>query len=954
MATNKEALEEKLKVLGDKIIQYYRVIAQRYMRKRDHAYNTNSTDTLGGRNITEFLEEVNSPYERHVHAAGDPHKITPDQLNVFSRGQFDDLLSRYFLGGGFPITRYGSLDPHPINVLGDGHGLDLIRGGNDFDERRRVRIHGCIEDDEAARFLRNTTDGRTRQVSYGHVKKATYDPGKVVQANQPYTFPAGRKVAYLYRGGNNALSGRLASPTGNHEDQPNFIAITSGQLDNAYHGYVTLEASYKELLLNSEIVIGPDTVYLISIVDPLAWSKPGTEPKLAYYTIPRDLFTGDASNRVTPTPVKFDWQVGVSGTRFKGFDLTEYSLATKMTSTTKEETALFNVGDTGIRGGHVIPGQEEKIVTYSAFNKEGTILRTMLTFPCELRDDKSGFQLAIIQVNLDFEVQSRNITLGPKNKTIEASYDGVKIVLSDGVVFTTAPTLFCDNRYLVGYSWDEYGNGVAYRLDNSPTGGEFFYVVSTNPYSFEMLSASNITKIPESNAYTLSGDIRICNYPRGIVPVGKNRFVSGVSLGPDITTEAVFYDTDPKKTYSAPLADGSVSSVFPAATNPNNVGDLKMTRAVARLSLNIDGDNYHLGQLYGCDSMPIGRESLNEGDQSTWSDPVRFDLNSFTPLQKKVTGVRTSIEMVRPFADRDLTFMGVGFIDVRDKDAALKFFVGNTTYENGVVSYKDIQETLIEIPASELLGECTAVESDMIGVDTGKLITERQYNGWLVTWIPSIVGRHYADRVKSFAFSFWLYEDAGVFKIESFRSFTFNYEIDAPRLAHIPGVGVGISYPALMGAGLRVNIHASNRDNLKTWGKPIATHYLLSGAFSTQWEISIPDTQPLVMNGYHFKLDPYLVNLKSITNDPANKTFYLYIHIENNVPRYELTLTDREETSVDMYIGKVVTGSESVTSFLVEKVTRLDNYRLSKVPVGSAIPVVVGPPDRTDNKVSWT
>ena len=81
------------------------------------------------------------------------------------------------------------------------------------------------------------------------------------------------------------------------------------------------------------------------------------------------------------------------------------------------------------------------------------------------------------------------------------------------------------------------------------------------------------------------------------------------------------------------------------------------------------------------------------------------------------------------------------------------------------------------------------------------------------------------------------------------------------------------------------------------------------------------------------------------TDTTANKTWYLYFALSEGAPTYRVSPIVLDETITQMYIGKVVTdGSGQVQSsgVTLEKVTRIDIYRLSATRRGTAIPVSTG------------
>lgn len=77
----------------------------------------------------------------------------------------------------------------------------------------------------------------------------------------------------------------------------------------------------------------------------------------------------------------------------------------------------------------------------------------------------------------------------------------------------------------------------------------------------------------------------------------------------------------------------------------------------------------------------------------------------------------------------------------------------------------------------------------------------------------------------------------------------------------------------------------------------------------------------------------------------ANTTYNVYLRFNGVATSYLITTDVLAETTSRMFIGKIVTGASGVTSNTVTRVTRIDTYRMTGTPAGSAVPVTVGTPN---------
>jgi len=97
---------------------------------------------------------------------------------------------------------------------------------------------------------------------------------------------------------------------------------------------------------------------------------------------------------------------------------------------------------------------------------------------------------------------------------------------------------------------------------------------------------------------------------------------------------------------------------------------------------------------------------------------------------------------------------------------------------------------------------------------------------------------------------------------------------------------------------------------------------------------------PVAMAGYVRTAPIIDIDLATISSPASNKTFFVYLKWNGTVATYLVSATELVETSSRMFLGTVVTGASAITAVNISKVSRLDNYRISVTPKGSAIPAV--------------
>jgi len=82
----------------------------------------------------------------------------------------------------------------------------------------------------------------------------------------------------------------------------------------------------------------------------------------------------------------------------------------------------------------------------------------------------------------------------------------------------------------------------------------------------------------------------------------------------------------------------------------------------------------------------------------------------------------------------------------------------------------------------------------------------------------------------------------------------------------------------------------------------------------------------------------------NITLQP-NTSYNVYVRFNGATTSYMFSTEDLAETTTRMWIGRVVTGASTVSSITINRVSRIDTYRTSATPIGSAVPVTVGTPN---------
>lgn len=108
------------------------------------------------------------------------------------------------------------------------------------------------------------------------------------------------------------------------------------------------------------------------------------------------------------------------------------------------------------------------------------------------------------------------------------------------------------------------------------------------------------------------------------------------------------------------------------------------------------------------------------------------------------------------------------------------------------------------------------------------------------------------------------------------------------------------------------------------------------------WILTCTRPMNVIISGTPFLIPITRIDLRTIDAAPGNKTFHVFVYLKFGVVSYRVSSESPPEGNSIMYIGTVTTGSAGIVSKSFKSVVRIDTFRLSSTPVGSAIPVQGG------------
>lgn len=161
----------------------------------------------------------------------------------------------------------------------------------------------------------------------------------------------------------------------------------------------------------------------------------------------------------------------------------------------------------------------------------------------------------------------------------------------------------------------------------------------------------------------------------------------------------------------------------------------------------------------------------------------------------------------------------------------------------------------------------------------------------------------------------------------------------------LPGVGLCVlnfeNNAASYFSNLIADVKATTLAEFKSWTTKEKTN-LVSQQVEQGMIVYFTEETRCFMAGAEWTLPVGSIDLRSVVADPTNKTFYLYVQLDQTGVSYMLSQTEILESLSVMQIGVIKTNGTQISSIAVEKPTLIDGYRISATRRGSAIPVSTG------------
>lgn len=173
----------------------------------------------------------------------------------------------------------------------------------------------------------------------------------------------------------------------------------------------------------------------------------------------------------------------------------------------------------------------------------------------------------------------------------------------------------------------------------------------------------------------------------------------------------------------------------------------------------------------------------------------------------------------------------------------------------------------------------------------------------------------------------------------------------------LPNVGFGYAVQIDNGCKFAFYSCGTTLADYNAWTVKSATPInVVSQDVAKGFIVYFTEETPVLLSGKSFTLPISTIDLTTISENPANKTFYVYVRMIQGVAMYDITEEVIAETGTTAYnlfwIGTIKTNSLQIDSIDIKKRSRIDIFGESLEAAGSSFPVSYGMPSSTGN-IHW-
>lgn len=917
----------------------------------------------------------------HIAARNNPHVVTPSQINAYSKAELDAMLTGRVPVGVLPISRYGALNFLPVGVSGSYEGA--------IAPTDNLHVALNVEDDGTLVILRAGTDGGVKGIYYSYV----LDPlNQAVAMNirvtsrryaPPFLANAGRLSDMLFRSTRDVIFGRCADANGVISL---FFAMANGTFDDSGHvgsimptslipdGWCDTDGSWN--CSRVDVTYHNGRVYVMHLR--------GTNNEGMWIVVHSISEAEIRAGNITEVRRESGWtvtdQYGI--TRSGETDVRMTRSGVRTTAGTADYPWLTWEGQ---------PGQNLSVTLIRAGTQRASLQGTMengvyygnaeqqMQFNWSVPGESSRSTWNVWQwsYEIDFTNKRAKATqqLGVDGATPVAPFT----VTLNGIDISYSGKLADNMRGSVS----DRGTDYVYLRETQPDGSSIPVYIFSNmnwwgSYSHQLIrrkyaQAARIADVMDMGQQLTPTYTSSTNFQPAFGGAFGRRFGAPIFLGGSkIMThcegnaatgrfqEHVAYgDVGFETSFTYPSLDfGTLQGAAPRAYR-QELGEYRT--GVSELTYSIMNET----SLSDLNSFTVDQVTLAEGYRTIAYRGINAALDythtlainpavyasARTMMQNKAINefghTLTSNEndfRVEFIIPRNAPSLIAATYRLANGDAYTILMLAEPNTKNGTITSFTYDQA-----STFALRSDTATTSISINGSTQRRVGSMCYIETPNYWVFSGQLAWHMQRSGSSGYpsSRWVINKA-TRKFDKVSIGTSDVANGMSKRQFIPGKGMCISrcnsgYDSF--SKITYTVEADTEDGLVNLTSKNTPNYVLASMLKpAQWNVSFTEPTDVILSGRKYVLDPLTVFLNELTADPANKTFYVYVRLVAGKLVYAIQLDEVPESAINMFIGTIVTGSTSITSLNINKVTRLGNYRPSATAIGAAISVSGGAP----------
>jgi hypothetical protein len=918
--------------------------------KVQNAVTADNAGTLSLRTSGQVSTDLDAPLVAHVNNKL-AHAITAAQLGTMDGSAVDALLAKRPAKGIIPVSRYGTLNYLPAGVSGSFEGATT-----------GIAPRECclfLENDGTLAYLRNGTNGSKLGVYYGYVLDALgpvlNQPIKTTRQYRPGYFPINVSAAYIQSSSETAIFGRLQNASGVLGDW--FLSLTNGSLDDSVHtGCIITNADVVALGIGRGEALVSGALVLLLTVNHVE----GGVLEVLVHTLTR--IGVNQGGTLTPTRL-----TGITSTGFGNVVYTGDSAklcAKSMSQNAADNPAVYKPDANGFAFSNFeIPS----IRSYSdgAGNTRCKIVG-MTNAPSSQVTYYNYYAISFV-----INVSAKTCVLDPiyraSQSTVTRTGDANSPTVWTGPVWNNDWVTECWPGIANNYSRHLYSGKWVFNfrthqvVDTLDLMRVEMTAAAATPFA-ALLRGTSTAKTGTTIGVQPSYGSAIGGVILGPYPLSDNRamvYCKGSDINGQQAEGMAFSDLAGAPTFGYnSIQNGAMTGYAPNA-NRKFVKDVPMT----------DADFWAPLVETGTTSIAVSSQHFIEGFRWTGFRTINPDLSKSGSLGLTdallqntkaamiaaigLTGIKNAkIQIWVP----KILMTGKAF-------AAMQYTLNNG--ENGVyVGIFNVTvagDSITALALTSLSPKFTWLQANQGGLDlqdsnyiiaAGGAVTMYETTTSVLFGLTLTRGFLVNGNAPSGVIRFRINKSTGVPNWGSNADLRIhNPQVNGAVWYGSPTLGFGLCYTASAetdyGAKVSHMLVTKNSDaEFDSWAVPAASQWkvIMSQDVAATWQLYFTEPTPLMINGQTYTVAKATFDLTAIKASPANTRFYVYVTVTGGVARYVVQLAFTGESSTSIYLGYVDTGATSIQTVAIEKVTKINYFRISAVSRGSAVAATTGDP----------